>query len=214
MEIEKYTNQQKQIIKDTHMKHRCWIIFTMFSLSLYNWVNYSMFETPIINNISKPYYWNCLLFLIYLLWDTYKMTLSKHKTILYRTDLLLHHIYSFIMFSSLINWVSLNGSYKLIMECISLLNYVWKEPKYFYWLNYYRLVCIFLIRIPVFFTLSFYILPYYTFPYYKSVSYFDYLYIYYLYYGFYFFIIYDLYLIKQITSILFTNKIQIPKNIE
>ena len=98
MELEKYTNHQKQIIKDTHMKHRCWVIFAMCILSIYNWYHYSLFETPYINDISKPYYWNCLIFISYLLWDTYKMVFSEHKTILYRTDLLLHHFVTIMVY--------------------------------------------------------------------------------------------------------------------
>jgi hypothetical protein len=125
MEIEKYTNQQKQIIKDIHMEKRCWVIFAMCSLSLYNWYHYSLFETPFINHISKPYYWNYLIFIGYLLWDNYKMLFSEHKTILYRTDLLIHHFVSLSLFCSLIKYTSLLGSGILIMECISLMNYLW-----------------------------------------------------------------------------------------
>jgi hypothetical protein len=208
MQINKYNDEEKQIIKDIHMKNRCWVIFTMCSLSLYNWYNYSMFEKPIINNISKPYYWNCLIFIFYLVWDMYKMTLSEHRKILYRTDLMIHHGFSLTLYYSGINITSINGSNLLIMECISLTNYLWRKPKYFFWLNYYRLFCIFLVRLPLLFMYRYYFLPYY-----QETSYIDDFYIDLIMYANLFFIVYDLYLIKQIIGLLTPTKSSNIKNV-
>ena len=53
---------QKEI-KEANMKYRCICMSIMCAISLYNWFNYSLFD-PIINEISYPYYQNCLLFIL------------------------------------------------------------------------------------------------------------------------------------------------------
>ncbi len=133
-------------IRDEHMKMRCYFMWAMCCMSLYNWYAYSLFE-PINNDILKPYYLNCALFIYYLFWDSYKMLLSSDRKILYRTDLMIHHCISLFTYISLINYTSLQVSHVLVMECISLLNYVLRNrPKT---LAYYRLFCIFIVRIPM-----------------------------------------------------------------
>ena len=133
-------------IRDEHMKTRCYFMWAMCSISLYNWFTYSLFE-PINNDIWKPYYLNSALFIYYLCWDSYKMLLSSDRKILYRTDLMIHHGISLFTFLSLINFTSLQCNHVLVMECISLLNYILRSrPKT---LAYYRLFCILAVRIPM-----------------------------------------------------------------
>ena len=133
-------------VRHNHMRKRCYFISIMCSISLYTWYSYSLF-THVKNDIFTPYYQNALLMIFYLCWDTYHMTLSSNRSILFRKDLLIHHIVSLIVYLSCINNAPLQMSNVLIMECISLMNYVWR--KHNKWLNLYRTVCIFLIRIPL-----------------------------------------------------------------
>lgn len=143
-------------IRNEHMKHRCYFISAMCGMSLYGWFNYSLFDPP-VNDFGTPYYYNCLLMLFYLGWDTYHMILSINKSILYRNDLMIHHIVSTIVYLSYINHTTLQISHVLIMECISLMNYVWRNnPKL---LNLYRTFCIFVIRLPLSFWCWFYLNP-------------------------------------------------------
>jgi len=135
-----------QEIQNRHMKNRCYFIFVMCSLSLYNWYNYSLFDV-IQNDFFTLYYQNCLIMLFYLTWDTYHMTISKNKKILFRTDLLIHHIICGIAFLSFINFLPLQMSNYLIMECISLLNYALRCNENL--LKIYRTFCILFVRIPI-----------------------------------------------------------------
>jgi len=133
------------IIRHEHMKQRCSFITIMCAISLYTWYNYSLFE-PIKHNIFMPYYQNCLLFIFYLLWDTYQMTLSSNRKILFRNDLLIHHLVSFFSYSNFRD-KPLQMSNLLIAECISLMNYRWRNHNKL--LNLYRTFCILFIRFPL-----------------------------------------------------------------
>jgi len=144
-----------QYIRNDHMKKRCYFISFMCSMSLYTWYNYSLYD-PIVNNYFTPYYQNSLFFMIYLLWDIYYMTLSTNKRHLYRNDLVIHHIISFIIYLNCINKISLLMSNVLIMEMISLMNYCWKDKPII--LNIYRIICILFIGMP----LSCWLLLYYN----------------------------------------------------
>ena len=130
-------------IQTEHMKQRCYFISAMCGMSLYSWYNYSLFD-PINNSFFTPYYQNCLLVLIYLGWDTKRMI---DTPILFRTDLMIHHSITTVIYLSYINNTTLQMSNYLIMECISLMNYVWRNnPKL---LKLYRTFCIVFIRIPL-----------------------------------------------------------------
>jgi hypothetical protein len=133
-------------IQNEHMKKRCYFITVMCGTSLYNWYNYSLF-VPINNDFFTPYYQNCLLMLFYLGWDAYHMTLSENKIILYRTDLIAHHIITGTVFLSCINYTPLIMSNYLVMECISVMNYTWRNNPIL--LKFYRTMCILLVRIPL-----------------------------------------------------------------
>jgi len=97
--------------------------------------------------------------LFYLGWDTYHMTLSKNRKILYRKDLIIHH---FISLFTCLNFMQINPlqlSNSLIMECISAMNNVLKNNVRL--LKIYRTFCIFCIRIPLSLWNCLYYIPYY-----------------------------------------------------
>jgi len=141
-------------IRDEHMLYRCYFMTIMCSVSLYTWSNYSLSTTP-INELYTPYYQNCLFFILYLLWDTYKMILSSQRNILFRKDLIIHHIVSLFSYSNF-HYKSLQMSNVLIAECMSLMNYKWRHNRQL--LNLYRIFCILFIRFP----LNFYFIVYHN----------------------------------------------------
>ena len=147
-------------ISETHMKHRCYFISAMCALSLYNWYAYSLFD-PVCNDFYTPYYQNCLLMLVYLGWDTYQMTMSANRKQLFRTDLIIHHAITTVVYLSYINNTTLQIDHVLIMESISLMNYIWRNNPYR--LKVWRTACIFLIRIPLSLWFHLYYNPYVVF---------------------------------------------------
>jgi hypothetical protein len=180
-------------MQNNHMENRCYFIFIMCSLSLYNWYNYSLYG-PFNNNILMPYYQNCLLMIFYLCWDIFKMITNK---ILYRTDLMIHHIITLIIFLSCINYISLQLSNMLIMECISLMNYILrKHPNI---LKIYRTLCIILIRIPLILWSWLFYNPSIVYPYLKIVcSHYHYLYLITQLNILFFFIVYDFFILYKL----------------
>ena len=148
-------------VQNKHMKYRCYFISTLCSLSLYtlyNWYNGSLVETIhpdkiITTNYNNrfhhvtPQYLNCLLMAFYLCWDMYHMILSSNRRILFRTDLIIHHVITLSTLLNYINHIPLEISNIIIMECISLMNYAWRENKKR--LNLYRTFCILFVRIPL-----------------------------------------------------------------
>ncbi len=186
-------------IQNQHMKKRCYFLFVICSMSLYSWYRYSLFDPiPIKIDYFSQYYQNCLLCTFYLLWDTYQMIFSKNKTILFRKDLILHHILSLFVSISFINYIPLYLSHIFIMESISVMNYIWKDKPLL--LKIYRTMCICLIRIPFsLWSLSHYI-PNTIIPYLKTLT------LYQSHYEllcvnshiFYLFIVYDIYIIWKV----------------
>lgn len=148
-------------IRNEHMKYRCYFINTMCCMSLYNWYNYSLFD-PIVNGFFTPYFQTCLLFFIYLCWDTYHMSLSNKKTILFRTDLIIHHMVCFFILYNTIGINDLQMNNFIIAECISSMNYIWRNnPKL---LKIYRTLCILLVRMPMTFWFWLYYNPKFLLP--------------------------------------------------
>jgi len=192
-----------KLIRDNHMFYRCNVMFLMCGLSLYGWYNNSIFDFPLVNNIYSPYYINSCIFIAYLLWDTYKMLLSKNRAILYRNDLVIHHVVNLVIYSNLqnnsIQGVYLFGSHFLLAECISVFNYVLREPQWSIILNYYRLGCIMFIRMPIWLLMYLYYFPY-VYSYSIYVDYNERLVVWYLKQVALFFILYDAYLLKQIVT--------------
>lgn len=148
-----------------HMKHRSYCIAAMCGLSLYSWQVYSLFD-PITNTFFTPFYQNGLFFLLYLAWDTYAMTLSTNRRLLYRKELIIHHIVSFIITASCINNNSLQMSHYMIIECISLMNHLWRHRPYL--LKAYRTFCICVIRTPLSLWFWYYYNPTYLYPHLES----------------------------------------------
>lgn len=149
-------------IQSEHIKNRCYFIYAMCGMSLYGWCNYSLFDFDLVNQKTyffTPYYQNCLLMLFYLCWDTYHMTLSKNRKILYRKDLIIHHFISLVTYLSFIQTTPLQLSNILIMECISAMNNVLKNNAQL--LKLYRIFCIFFVRIPLSLWNCLYYIPYY-----------------------------------------------------
>jgi hypothetical protein len=176
-----------------HMQNRCYFISAMCGLSLYGWCNYSLFE-PLDNSFFTPYYQNCLLMLFYLGWDTYQMF---RRSVLFRTDLMIHHCITLVVYLSYINLIPLQMSNILIMECISLMNYAWKNnPRL---LKLYRTVCIFCIRMPVSLWFWLYYNPNFTFPEWNIThSRYSYVYLHTLGNIFAFFIVYDVFILWKL----------------
>ena len=182
-------------LQNKHMKHRCYFISAMCSMSLYSWYNYSLFD-PINNRFFTPYYQNCLLMLCYLGWDIYHMITTP---VLFRTELMMHHYATLVVYLSFINNVSLEASNILIMECISLMNYVWRNNPPL--LKLYRTLCILCVRVPLSLWLLLYYSPNIIIPYYKQLQLHS---IHYLYlstlhsYGWIIYIIYDMFILWKL----------------
>lgn len=177
-------------IQNDHMKKRCYFMYAMCALSAYNWYNYSLFD-PLNNSVLTPYYANGLLGLYYFGWDTYHMTLSNNRHLLYRTDLMIHHAFAFTLGASIININSLQVSHYMIMECISIMNHVWRNnPQY---LKIYRTICVCLLRMPLSLWFLLYYVPRFQDPILKqTLTRNHYLYIKYFFYSPIFFFLYDL----------------------
>jgi hypothetical protein len=180
-------------IQTEHMKMRCYFISAMCSMSLYSWYNYSLFD-PINNSFMTPYYQNCLLMLFYLGWDTYHMITNP---ILFRTDLMIHHSVTLVIYLSYINKISLELSINLIMECISLMNYCWRNNPQT--LKLYRTLCILCIRIPLSLWFYFYYNPTILYPYWKyALTYNNYSYLKIIYDMSIFFVLYDMFILWKL----------------
>lgn len=175
---------------EQHMTKRLYFLFTMCSLSAYTWATCSVFAPMEINFWSIPYQ-NCVLFLFYLAWDTWSMF---NNPVLFRKDLMIHHIIGSVVFGSMSFYIPIVGSMALINECISLMNTILKDP------NRYRLFCIFCIRLPVcgFFTL--YYVPYRFYEFKGTLTDEEYWFVYYAHKINYLFLLYDFYLIKTIVG--------------
>jgi len=74
------------------------------------------------------------------------MTLSSNRQFLFRTELIVHHLVGLCAFFNYNN-LSMEWSKFTIVECISLMNYIWRSnPKL---LKIYRIMCILLVRMPL-----------------------------------------------------------------
>jgi hypothetical protein len=187
-------------VQNKHMKHRCCFISTLCSLSLFTWYNNCSSSDTVSMSIPPthddndyrhprfhhltPQYLNCLFMAFYLCWDMYHMTLSSNRRILFRTDLIIHHVVTLKTILYYINHIPLEISKTIIMECISLMNYTWRDNKKK--LNLYRTFCILFVRMP----LSFFFMLYkrntiVTFPY-TQIN------------GYWFFIFYDAFILWKI----------------
>lgn len=141
-------------IQNVHMKHRCYYLFVSCLLSLHTWYIYPYFDISHVtsylkidsNSYLKLYHKNCFLG-FYLLWDVFNMTLSKNRKILFRKDLIIHHVTSLYVLFKYFDIVPLEFSKFTIAECISLMNYIWRNDKNL--LKIYRTCSIFFVRMPL-----------------------------------------------------------------
>ncbi len=172
-----------------HTFWRTMWLWPCFLLGTYNTIIYDQFSANVYETSSTLY---CLpiIFMTYLQWDICAM-LTHPK--LYRTDLLIHHsmtsiIYCIGFYKNLFK----SGSILMLCESISLLNYILRNhPLY---LNYYRLLTIAFIRMPIwigcfYFHFSHFddmsIIPHITFKYGTSL-----------------FVVYDCFVIYKISKLL------------
>jgi hypothetical protein len=133
---------------DSHMMYRCACIAVMCGLSAYDWLTHSLYE-PITTDRWNVSGGNLVFSLAYLSWDTWAMVGGVDRKILYRTDLLIHHLVSFVIFVYGLYFVPLIASHDLICESLSLLNYTMRGAHNESFLHKYRLATIFLIRFPI-----------------------------------------------------------------
>jgi hypothetical protein len=135
----------------------------------------------IINNDITNAILLCYLFMLYIIIDIIWINIDKKY---YRIDLMIHHIVCLIIFITLSDIIPIDGNYCLIGECISMINHMNFKKKT---LMKYRLLCIFLVRIPI------WIYMIYTHShFYIEITLFSYKY------GPFFFIFYDFYILKKI----------------
>ncbi len=194
---------EKHDVIDTHMKYRCACIAVMCGLSAYDWFTHSWYE-PITTDRWNVCGANLVFCLLYMTWDTWAMVGGVDRSILYRTELLIHHLVSIGSFSIGLYGVPLIASRDLICESISLLNYSMRGAHNESILHRYRLATIFLIRLPstigtpIFYYMNGYLLePSATDTGYSIETYQIMLCIAHA-----FFVIYDLILIRKITGIM------------
>ena len=134
-------------IPTQHMKHRRMCIAAMCAMSTYTWIT-----TPIYIPLTRDLYnvsgLNIMFFQCYLWWDMWCMLFGPNRTVLYRTELIIHHTVSSILFATDMYFAPVMGSHALICESISLLNYTLRGNDRL--LHRYRIAAIFLIRFPIF----------------------------------------------------------------
>lgn len=133
---------------ETHMKHRCTCIAVMCGLSAHDWFAHSIYD-PITTDRWNVSGLNILFAIGYLTWDMNAMLFGTNHSILYRKDLLIHHVVSIISFSAGMYFIPLVCSRDLLCESLSLLNYTFRDDHNGPFLHKYRLATILLIRLPI-----------------------------------------------------------------
>jgi hypothetical protein len=132
--------------------HRCYCLIVSCILSLHTWYNYPHLNVDNNDNVNSNSYFELYcknLFLrSYFIWDMYHMTLSSNRKILFRTDLLVRHVVGLYLFFKYINFIPIIWSKFTIAECISLMNYIWRDNKKL--LKIYKTFSILFVRIPLF----------------------------------------------------------------
>jgi hypothetical protein len=116
-------------------------------MSTYTWITTPIY-IPLTNDPYNVSGLNNMFFQCYLWWDMWCMLLGPNRSMLYRTELILHHIGSSIIFITNAYFAPVIGSHALICESISLLNYTLRGNDRL--LHRYRIATIFLIRFPIF----------------------------------------------------------------
>ena len=138
-----------QQIRDMHMKYRCYWMAFICMISAHDWFMYTLYSS-IDLSWGSSYCMNCILTSCYISWDTWSMIGGNERTVLYRKDLMIHHIMTIPVFIGALLWCPLCGSLVSITESLSLMNYIFRDKSYERLLHYYRIVIVFFIRLPVF----------------------------------------------------------------
>ena len=132
-------------IVDTHTFWRTVWLWPCFLIGCYNMFNYDYFNTTMMYESSTSLQCIPPLFMSYLGWDMYQMMTNKS---LFRTDLMTHHVFTFISFTFIqYSGVFKCGSLCMVAECISLFNTILKNQ--ILYLNMYRLGTIMFVRMPI-----------------------------------------------------------------
>ncbi len=131
---------------ETHTYWRTMWLWPCFLLGTYNTMLYDQFSVNIYET-SPTLRLLPVIFVSYLGWDIYVMMNYKQ---LFRTDLMIHHtmtitIYCFAFYYNILKISSLF----MLCESISLLNYLLRN--HLTYLNYYRIMTILFIRMPIWF---------------------------------------------------------------
>jgi len=139
-----------QDVFDGHMKNRCSCITVLCTMSFYDWVTLSWFDPLVIDYWSISFV-NLVCFGIYLIWDAWSMIFGNNNIILYRGELIVHHIVSFLILTLIGGYCAPSYSSRLILaELISIFNYVLRDKSHELYLHWYRIAIIFLCRLPIY----------------------------------------------------------------
>jgi hypothetical protein len=128
-------------VVNNHIFRRTCALLPLFFIGLYNTIIHRYTHTEQFTSVIIPYTFMC-----YLIWDMFSMMVIP---ILYRLDLMVHHIVCCVITTIQIVYYNMNERFNiaLIGECISLLNYALRNNRTL--LNNYRVLVIMLVRLPI-----------------------------------------------------------------
>jgi hypothetical protein len=139
-------------------------------MSIHTWTFYSIFDTKKINQDftwTTSYYLSCVMFISFLYWDLYQMLMSTNAKILFKIDVIIHHIFTICCYTFQMNVVPLSHSCLIILESFILMDYIWRNQ--IEKLRMFRILCILFLRLPLCLFSQFYYIPYVILPVLKSV---------------------------------------------
>ena len=137
-----------QKIKDVHMKYRCMCMMILCGISAYDLMTHSLYDPIVFESFSISTL-NVSLFFMYMIWDSMHMLYGKNRIVLYRNDLIIHHISSVVLSNGCALLLSpLYSSRVMFGESVSILNYILRDNVYEIYLHIYRIVIILTFRIP------------------------------------------------------------------
>ena len=133
-----------------HLGYRTLFLFPIVFLSIYTIFRYPILEAPLPNKVISPYFFNGVLCLIFLLWETYVIFSSSNGSIIrrfFQPSLIIHHIVSIVAILYLIGKIPLLVSDFSILECYCLMDYfLLDQPET---LRSYRTGCVLFVRMPI-----------------------------------------------------------------
>ena len=135
-----------------HSRRRFRVMLVMCILSAYSWFADTMFGRMDEGGYVSLASINCLIFICFISWDVYQMTLSTNHAVLYRTDLMAHHVIALASYALMVQRIPLLGSRILIGECLSLMNSHLNDKH----LRRYRMFVLLAMRFPMWIYFAFY----------------------------------------------------------